>query len=401
MANDTKPFLLNNISTLSTTTTTTTTVTVNNNLISSINAEVKLTYDIINVLACILFFFGIPPNVAIIYFVLTVRKLGSPINKIVVSLAFTDCLYLVWYLVTLMDQMYLFIPFTEGMSRFFYPSLDMFMASSSMVNVAALSVDRLIGCLYPLRYESMMQEKAPRIILFSWSYSIFICLISFVRIAFHNNVYQFIVFYIGVAFSFGIPVVTVIVTYGTILVCAHRSIKRTKDLHKSVNACQREEVGFDTSESFSIDEQIQRRKQRFSREMKVTVIILVIVFPFTLGWTFYVGVQIYENVTGDVFRGIFFNVLFHLTPSLVSSLNPYIFILLSKSFRSVIKRKFRNILQQHPKCAVLFSCCCADTRNRQLSTSLIQMPIQSNGSFCNASASWRGSASLISQSKAV
>ena len=398
MVNKTESTLFDNLSTLSTATTTAASST-NNNLLSSINAEVKLTYDIINVLACILFFIGIPPNVAIIYFVLTVRKLGSPINKIVVSLAFADCLYLVWYLVTLMDQMYRFIPFTEGMSSFFYPSLDMFMASNSMVNVAALSVDRLIGCLYPLRYESMMQEKAPRIILFSWSYSIFICLISFVRIAFHNNVYQFIVFYIGVAFSFGIPVVTVVVTYGTIMVCAYKSIKRTKDLHKSVNSCQREEAA---SESSSIDEQTQRRKQMFSREMKVTIIILVIVLPFTLGWTFYVGVQIYENMTGGLFRGIFFNVLFHLTPSLVSSLNPYIFMLLSKSFRSVIKRKFRNIYQQHPKCAIILSCSCTDTQNRQqLSTSLVQMPIQSNASFCNVSVSWRGSASMISQSKAI
>ena len=335
-------------------------------------------YDIIYICSLIFFAVGIPPNIAIIYIISTVRKLGSPINRVVVSLAFSDCLYLAWYTITLLDQIYDFIPYPQNMERYFLPSIDMFMASASIVNVAALSVDRLVGCLYPLRYESLMVTKAPRIIVFAWSYSIIICFASFFRMLIESQVYRMIVFCISVALSFGLPVLTVVITYIIILVCAHKSIKRTKELHRSVNSSQKES-SFDSNSNFTDYNQTnaQRRKnQSFYREFKVTMIILLIVFPFTLGWTYYVGAQIYEWVSGRQFTGFFMNITFHLTPSLVSALNPYIYFVLSKSFRSAIKRKFRNLFLEHPN---LSNQCCNCSfligRKKRARSSLIQMQV--------------------------
>lgn len=124
-------------------------------------------------------------NSLVCFCVLYYRRLRSPTNYLIVSLAVSDFLVGILSLPFRLAQTLNHQTWPANLGREgcqFWIWIDMLCCGASIVNLAGISVDRLLAIKRPLRYrEVMTSKKALVIIAFVWVYAFFGASLSFVE----------------------------------------------------------------------------------------------------------------------------------------------------------------------------------------------------------------------------
>ena len=300
--------------------------------------------------AYVLFCLGFPANFIIVYLVARTRKLKTPTNSFVANLATADLLVLTWMLLTVIDTTYGFLPLSANMNTFLYPSFDMFLATASLFNIGLVSMDRTIACLYPLQYEQIMLENVNKFLVVAWLYCCGVLGLAMVRTVMQNKDYKLFIFWLCAALSFFVPALLVVISYTIIFVCAYRNIFASKYQYDKVKKTLEDQNNNSKMCGRNIRSHLrrQRRKSYFvQKELRVTGIVLIIVLPFTLGWTFHVGAQLYELFQETLISEALLKFAVILVPWLLSSINAYVYLMLNRPIRTTF---FNTIARFRSKC---------------------------------------------------
>uniref|UniRef100_A0A5K4F2A2 G_PROTEIN_RECEP_F1_2 domain-containing protein n=1 Tax=Schistosoma mansoni TaxID=6183 RepID=A0A5K4F2A2_SCHMA len=166
-------------------------------------------------------------NLLVVLAIGLVKKLRTPSNFLIVSLAVSDLLVglLVQPLATL-RELYGYWPFGEGMCDMFI-SFDVLMCTASILNLCAISIDRYLAITRPLRYAAKRTPKRMMImILLVWLFSALISIppmfgfkepfVTGLCEYSSNIIYQIY----ATCGAFYIPLIVMLILYGRILILA-------------------------------------------------------------------------------------------------------------------------------------------------------------------------------------
>lgn len=222
-----------------------------------------------------------------------------------------------------------------------YSSLDLFTGILSMLNVACVSADRAIAVTYPLRYERIVTRRRSLLITFSiLCYSVCFLVAGLLRTTIDNKMYQNIVVYVAYI-NFFVSISATIICYTLIFLIVLHKLKGSRKLEKLMSYT-RYAFYIEGGEQ-DLSQEKKRRWRILFREIKVTGNILVIVFPFTAGWTFFIGTHFYEDVFNTWMKNITWNFLMIIIPWLLSVLNPIIYLLVNRSLRQTFCETIKKL----------------------------------------------------------
>lgn len=190
------------------------------------------------VLVMLLTIFG---NSLVCFSVLYYRRLRSPTNYLIFSLAVSDFLVGIFSLPFRLTQTLNHATWPANLGREgcqFWIWIDMLCCGASIVNLAGISVDRLLAIKRPLRYrEEMTSKKALIIIAFVWVYSMVGASLSLVKWEGNDTITyapqcgitaKTYITIISLS-SFFCPLVIVVICYGLVL---HIAIRHALQLQK-------------------------------------------------------------------------------------------------------------------------------------------------------------------------
>jgi len=312
--------------TTNTTLTTATTTTSNDN---NTSAHSEWTFLSLQITGFFTFFVGFPTNLIIIYLVLRKRRLRNPTNFFVCSLAVADVMVLLWLLIWVLG-IHTILSITT-VKRFIIPSIDIFLGVASIVNVACVSTDRGIAVVYPLKYEFILtKRRAITAIFIIWCYAFFLLIAALLRARWQDTTYYTVILYVGFM-SYFVPVSIIIISYTVILIVIVRKLKSIRDLERVIS-----NATADHNHNKELSDKKRRRRRKLLRELKVTANILLIVVPFTTGWSYFIGTHIYEHAYKTTILNEAHNVAMIVIPWILSGLNPIVYLLLNRLLRKAL-----------------------------------------------------------------
>ncbi len=274
--------------------------------------------------AGVLFFPGILGNGMIIFALFKIDKLRVPTNFLIASLAIADLLMMgVMASFVLCDVFQVEIP--DHLAVYLWPSFDIFIGSASILNLSAVSFDRALAVQRPLRYqENLHLPQTFRAIRCIWGYSILMFILSMLRCDIDSPVYLKAFLYSAYAFSFGIPCLVIMVSYGCILVSTIKNVKMSRSIERAMHNMPLNDD--DSTKS--------KRKRRLRlQEIRIALNLMVILLPFVAGWGFYFGTHFYESVVNEYKKSDLYEWFLMVIPWFNSSVNPLIYILFTTSLR--------------------------------------------------------------------
>ncbi|XP_065060128.1 5-hydroxytryptamine receptor 2B-like [Rhopilema esculentum] len=286
-------------------------------------------YVALYVFATLLILPGIIGNSLIIAAVSKLRTLRSATNYLICSLAAAD-LIMMFVMISFLvyDGFKLNLP--ENIQFWLFPSMDIAVASASIMSLAAVSFDRGLAVLKPLHYDQMFHRKrAIHLIKGIWGYVTFIFILSVLRCKFSSDAYQYTVLSIAYIIGFIMPCGIVTISYAIILFTTLRIIKISRQLERSLKVSRGREDN---------DKQHGTKKLQL-HEAKVAVNLMLILVPFMAGWGFYFGTFWSEHFNGDVIsRSALYEWFLLVIPWFISSINPIVYIIFTKMLRQGCKK---------------------------------------------------------------
>lgn len=265
------------------------------------------SFTIILILATI---FG---NVLVILAFVLHRRMRTVTNAFVVSLACTDlCVALfsmpVWvtYLLT--------GPNGATLSRA-WTMVDILIGTASIMNLMAISFDRVLCIKNPLQYSHWMTpRKATAMITGVWIYSISVAVTSF--LFFVERIFNLIVFIM----CFCVPLLVIITAYSIIFKVALRQIRQIRAIAPN---------------------QYARSHSRFLKEFKAAKTLAVVVGAFVICWLPFVTLNVIYSLCDPSHdcpvvkpEVIMVTKWMHYGNSL---LNPIIYTVMNREFRRAFK----------------------------------------------------------------
>eukprot|EP00794_Sanderia_malayensis_P018693 gene18693-20581_t len=298
----------------------------------AVNQEVETLYTLMYVFAGLMILPGIFGNGLIVLLVTKQHKLKTPTNYLIVSLAIADLLMIVGMLVFLLMDRFPVQSIPLKVIVFLFPSIDILVGSASILSLAAVSLDRGIAVLRPLSYHNLINTARVKIVIFAiWAYSILLFIFSMLRIKIESQAYRMSVLFAAMVGSFVIPCFLIMTSYFGILLSTVHSIRITKALEKAIS------MATSKGEETLTDKATRKRRMR-SRELRLAMNIMIILIPFVVGWGFYFGTHWYEMVNRDTKRSNVYEFCMIIIPWLNSSINPVIYVCLTKSLRKGCRR---------------------------------------------------------------
>jgi len=345
-------------------------------------------------------------NSLVCFCVLYYRRLRSPTNYLIVSLAVSDFLVgilsLPFRLTQTLNNTWPANLGREGCQ--FWIFIDMLCCGASIVNLAGISVDRLLAVKRPLQYrEEMTSKKALIIIAFVWVYAFFGASLSFVEwkgketIAYSPQCGITAKTYVTIIslFSFFCPLLIVIVCYGLVLHIAIRhalQLQREKEqiaVNFSLEPNGNQEI-IDDGDSMSNSPYIhlkhgersgskqhnghyaaRRSKSSAStfnimKQLKATKTLAIVVGVFIISWfpffviflTFqYCGNECFDGRLSKSVKASLLNVFVHVLPVFNSAANPIIYSCFNQEFRTAFLKTFYRMVGKNyrPKRDMIFT----------------------------------------------
>lgn len=306
-------------------------------MLTSLNtnsSKEDLVFYSLKIIGSVIFVIGVPTNLLIICLVSRNRKLKNPTNFFICSLAAADLLVLLWMLLWILSIHSLLEVST--VIKYVIPSFDMSIGVASIVNVACVSVDRAIAVLYPLERKLIMTKlRALLVILALWFYTVVLFVAALSRMFVKLLTFNKVILYLGFI-SYFIPFIIIALSYTVILLVLVKKLKDMRELEGIVlNNVE------NPGKSFSDRKKRQRRK--LLRELKVTANILLIVVPFTVGWTFFIATHIYEHIHNKTVYNKAHNIAMITVPWLLSGLNPVVYLLFNRPLRRAVVSSTRKM----------------------------------------------------------
>ena len=285
--------------------------------------------------AAILILPGLIGNSLIIATVSKLRTLHCATNYLICSLAAAD-LVMMFVMVAFLiyDGFQWRLP--SDIQYWLFPSLDIAVASASIMSLAAVSFDRGLAVVRPLHYDQIFTRKrAIHIIKGIWGYVALIFTLSVLRCKILNKGYQYSVLTLAYFMGFIIPCIIVIISYAIILFTTLRIMKLSKTFERSLRSVRGEEN----------QDKGQRTKKLQLHEAKVAVNFMLILVPFMLGWGFYFGTFWSEHIDGDLrSRSPLYEWFLLVIPWFISSINPIVYILFTKLLRHGCRKLIRKYI---------------------------------------------------------
>ena len=278
-------------------------------------------YTTLNVTSGILFTIGFPSNIVIIYLVFKHQHLKNATNYFVSSLAIADLFVLVSMMFWIIGIKVIPQPFGTEM-KYIYSSLDLTTGILCMLNVFCVSADRAIAVTYPLLYERIVTKRRSLIITVTiMGYCLCLLVVGIARCSNPSvpdpenptqelNTYHRIVDYIGYG-NFFVAILGTIICYTLIFLIVFHKLKGSRKLERLMSNTRH--AFNEESSNQDMSQEKKRSRSILFREIKVTGNIMMIVFPFTTGWTFFVGTNFYEDTFGYV-ESITYNLFMIIVP---------------------------------------------------------------------------------------
>ena len=306
--------------------------TSNSSDIQMVNQEVEILYLLMYVFASVIVLPGLFGNGLIVLSVFKLQSLKTPTNFLLVSLAIADLLMIISMISFVLMDRFPIKSMPVEVTMFLFPSIDIMVGSASIWNLAAVSLDRGIAVLRPLRYHSMINTKRVKMIITAiWSYSFALFLLSMLRIKVVSYSFRMSVLFTAMILSFIVPCLLIVVSYTGIILSTVNSIRMTRALEKAISIAT-------SRGAESLNDKASRKRRVRSREVRLAFNIMIILVPFVAGWGFYFGTHWYEILSGDQNRSNIYEFCLLVIPWVNSSLNPVIYILVTKSLRKGCKR---------------------------------------------------------------
>ena len=263
----------------------------------------KLTYIVV----CILIPVGLLSNGLIIRLVTKFKKLQNPTGYMIASLSITDFLIAILLLAYVFFHTFKFLQTVIG--YYCLTSIDILLSSVSLLHIAAISIERAVAVLWPLRFKSNFKKTTRITVSVIWLVCIVQAVSAFCTSYTSNELYVSIIFYIIVVTSFLVPLIIVCVSYTCVVITA---LKNVTEKRSFVRKCPMENV----------DERIRAMR---CREVKIAINVAAMVLPICSGWSFFFISTIYEEISGVHYSGLI-NWFLTYIPFISSSVNPFIYI---------------------------------------------------------------------------
>lgn len=201
--------------------------------------------------------------------------------------------------------------------------IDILCSTASIVNLCIISVDRHLAINSPLTYHSRMtSRRAKASIAFAWLFAFFCASLSIVTVIKTIMPMAGRVYAIFISLTaFFLPLLILIVVYGKICRVAIRQVRDIRSAHSGIqHGIQRE------------------HSVTFRRELKITKTLGIVVGAFVLCWgPFFSLVVVYAvcQTCPDNRDWVEISKWLHYSNS---TINPLIYMLFTRSFRSAFRR---------------------------------------------------------------
>ena len=276
---------------------------------------------------------GLVANSLILYAVLRHRCLPRPTGFFLCSLAIGDIgVILEFVSFVIYNQHFEGIP--DRATKFLLPSFNLLFASVSLLQISVISIERAIAVSLPLSYSKLVTSSRARCsTLFVWAISFTYFTLSIARIPIKLKKYANFFFYLCAVTLLFVPMIVVLFCYAMVLFNAYQQLKQEKRRLKTLSTLMYPRI----SESKDMHRNFHKNMHlnRF-KELKISANIAVIVLPFLCCWGFFTFVHVYEELNDIQFDG-FTNWLVVALPFVVSSTNPIVYLLLTRSLREAVR----------------------------------------------------------------
>lgn len=213
--------------------------------------------------------------------------------------------------------------FLKTLLYYSWQYMDILCSTASILNLCMISVDRHLAINSPLTYHSRMTAKrAKSSIFFAWLFAFFCATLSVVTVV--NKIMPTAgrVYAIFIAFTaFFIPLLILVVVYSKICCIALRQVRQIRNVHSGItHGPQRE------------------HNVTFRHELRITKTLGIVVGAFVLCWgPFFSFVVVYAICPScpDHLGWVDFSKWLHYANS---TINPLIYMLFTRSFRSAFRR---------------------------------------------------------------
>ena len=289
-------------------------------------------------------------NVAVCLTVLLNDSLRTFTNYLVTSLAISDLMVATFSLPFRIHQTVHNTSWCLSQDAcLFWVWVDLFCCCASIGNLALISVDRFLATRYPFTYEQMItRRRGAAMIAVVWTYSFVVASSGLTNwtspgatvVGIDNGCYKFDSYFytFAAAIGFFLPLAVVACAYSYVLKVAlqhWRAIRRVSPIVLPEPA----------------QEHVVRTHKALKRELKATKTLAVVVGVFVMCWlpTFIILIvniwcrSCFDSGHNPHLAGFFtfVNITFVYTfPNLNSALNPFIYVVFSKTLRGAFVRLF-------------------------------------------------------------
>jgi len=257
--------------------------------------------------------FGLAINLCVIGTICRVRRLWTITNAFVLSLAMAD-----FFMASILVPLNIWSMNHPGQDTV-KDTLFPFLGVASLLNLAAVTLERFLSISYPLRYDAYLTRFRATIIIASlWLVSLFQALLQF---AFKNKSRKTQTLYedLRFALAFGLPCLCILIVNIKIYCVARKHATQ-------INASNPQGQSGSSSRAFV-------------KKLKTVKVIALLVGTFMLTWLPYFSLTIYEHHTAYRKKTTSFNVAWKVTEALACGtalLNPLLYGLLRKDVREAI-----------------------------------------------------------------
>lgn len=276
-------------------------------------------YRIIVIVSLSAIVLGIAANCFIIISFCKVKLLRTVTNYFIVQLSVAD-IFLLLSLAIWMAFSVVQVSMSEDhkkLTKIILISIEVFSSSASLTSLACISVDRCLAVTVPLRYQSITtHSRALVVVLAVWSYSMVTFITSYSRVVVAQDTYSRVYIACLFSFTFALPILITTWSYYRIFCAVWRQVHHVPKQSTP-----------------------NRRFRMVMKEFRIAVNILVTILPTYLLWgTFWIAtlreafLEKLPNYSAVV------NWLLGNTPHFAATVNPLIYIAMTRDFRLLFLR---------------------------------------------------------------